>query len=385
MSALWWVLDGVMALVALLWVGLVVAARAASRDARFVIEATPPPTPPPAGPLVSIIIPARNEEAVIARAVRGALSQDWPALELLVIDDASEDRTAQEALAAGAGDPRLRVIPGRPLPEGWLGKPSACWHGQAQARGEFLLFVDADVALAPEAARRCVEEMEARGLDLLSLWGTWVMESFWMRVAQPVVGGFVRGAHPLDRCNDPDDSSVFANGQFILLRRSGYDRFGGHEAVRAEVLEDVRLAQAARSAGLRCGMFLAPGLFRVRLYTTLPELWRGMVKNFYHGMNREPALAVLAAAFVSGTTLGPPLTLAAGLAWGRWELAALSAASLFLMVLYRRLLDRPLGLPWGYALTHPLGTAILTGIILASCWRGLRKTPTLWKGRAVQS
>lgn len=383
MEALAWLLTALMALVGLLWPLLTLAAWWGARDKRFVLErAAPAPQPDP--PLLSLIIPARNEEAVIARAVRSALSQDWPRLEVIVVDDASEDQTRQRALEAGQGDERLRVIPGRPLPEGWLGKPSACWHGQSMAQGEFLLFVDADVELDPQAARRCVEVMQERDLGLVSLWGTWVMESFWMRVAQPVVGGFVRGAHPLDRCNDPADKTAFANGQLILTSRQAYQQLGGHEAVRAQVLEDVRLAQVAQERGVRLGMFLAPQLFRVRLYTTLPELWQGMVKNFYHGMNRQPALALLAAAFVASTTLLPLLTLALGLAWGLPCLAAASAWSLLWMPIYRVWADHGLELPRGYGLTHPLGTAVLVGVILTSMWRGVRGRPTLWKGRQVQ-
>jgi hypothetical protein len=380
-----WGCAAFLGLVSLLWALLVLGAWLAGRDRRYRLE--PVGQPPDAAeglPLVSLIIPARNEEAVIARAVRGALAQDWPALEVIVVDDASEDQTRARALEAGQGDPRLRVIQGRPLPQGWLGKPSACWHGQTQARGQRLVFVDADVALAPQAVRRAVEVAAERGLGLVSLWGTWVMGSFWMRVAQPVVGGFVRGAHPLDRCNDPARPEAFANGQFILFTREAYDAFGGHEAVKAEVLEDVRLAQAAKRAGVGCGMFLAPALFEVRLYTTLGELWRGMVKNTYHGMNRRPALALSALAFLSATTLLPWGTLAAGLALGDARLWGPSALSAGLMFVYRFFADKDLPIPRAYALTHPLGTAVLVGIIAASFWRGLRQKPTLWKGRAVQ-
>jgi hypothetical protein len=383
MEALAWGLTLYMALVGLLWPLLTLAAWAGARDRRFVLERAAPQSQKDP-PLLSVIIPARNEEAVIARAVRSALAQDWPNLEVLVVNDASEDQTHQRALEAGQGDPRLRVVSGRPLPAGWLGKPSACWHGQSLAGGELLLFVDADVELDPQAARRCVEVMQERQLGLVSLWGSWVMDSFWMRVTQPVVGGFVRGAHPLDRCNDPQDPTAFANGQLILTSRQAYARFGGHEAVRDQVLEDVRLAQVAQRSGVKLGMFLAPQLFRVRLYTTLPELWSGMVKNFYHGMDRKPALALLAAAFVAGTTLTPPLTLALGLWWGAPWLVAASLWSLLWMPLYRLWADRGLELPGAYALTHPLGTAVLTGIILTSMWRGVRGRPTVWKGRQVQ-
>ncbi len=384
LDALWMVATGLMAATGMLWVLLLLGMLGASKDKRFVLQSGDDVTLPPSPPKVSIIIPARNEEGFIGRAVSSALAQDYPALEVLVVDDASEDRTAQEATEAGGGDERLRVVPGRPLPDGWLGKPSACWHGQSLSEGEVLLFVDADIVLDPDATRQCVAALTERKLGMLSLWGTWVMESFWEKVAQPVVGGFVRGAHPLDKLNDPKRPEAFANGQFIMIRREDYHNFGGHEAVRAEVLEDVRFAQRAQAAGVRCGMFLAPSLFRVRLYTSLSEIWQGMLKNFYHGMNRQPRLAAAAAAFVSTTTLLPVALLVLALWLGHWPLAVAAGVNVLIMYAFRFVQDGAMGMDRLYGLTHPLGTAILVGIILTSMWRGLRGQTTLWKGRAVQ-
>lgn len=382
-AALWWGSTVLLALIALLWLLLIAAIAKAVSDTRFVLAARDADAPPPPQ-RVSVIIPARNEEGSIGKAVRAVLAQDHENLQLIVVDDASEDGTRQEALHAGGADPRLEVIPGRPLPEGWLGKPSAVFHGQSQADGDVLLFVDADVEIAPSAVRSCVAALEERNLDMLSLWGRWIMEGFWERVAQPVVGSFIRGAHPLDRCNDPNDPTVFANGQFIMIRREAYDRFGGHEAVRDEVLEDVRFAQRAGESGLRCGMFLAPELFQMRPYDSLSDLWSGYVKNFYHGTNRSAGKALTAAAFVSVTTLMPWLTLAVGAALGDVATTALSGGILGLQLIYRFIHDGAIGLPRIYGLTHPLGNAILVGIILHSTVRGLTGRKTSWKGRAVQ-
>ncbi len=378
---MWWVVVSVLGLVALLWVLLVVAIFKAVNDTRFTLT---PSTTRPAETLVSVIIPARNEEGSIGGAVRAVLAQDHPNLELIVVDDASEDRTRAEAEGAGGEDPRLRVVAGRPLPEGWLGKPSAVFHGRSHAKGDVLLFVDADVKIAPSAVRTCVAALEARGLDMLSLWGRWIMEGFWERVAQPVVGSFIRGAHPLDKCNDPADPTVFANGQFIMIRAEAYEKFGGHEAVRDEVLEDVRFAQRAAEAGLRCGMFLAPDLFEMRPYESLGDLWSGYVKNFYHGTGRSAGKAFSAATFVAVSTLLPAVTFAAGAALGDTTVTALSGAILGLQIVFRFVHDGAIGLPRIYGLTHVLGNAILVGIILHSTVRGLTGRTTSWKGRAVQ-
>lgn len=390
MAVLGWGLTALMGVTALLWVLLLTGVVMASRDRRYVLDADNAGHDDEArhrqgqAPLVSIIIPARNEEGSIGAAVRSALSQSWRRLEVIVVDDASDDGTADEAREAGGGDERLRVMPGRPLPAGWLGKPSAVWHGQSLASGDVLLFIDADVKLHRSAVSQCMEAMEERGLDMISLWGTWLMESFWERTVQPVVGGFVRGAHPLDKVNDPESPEAFANGQYIMIRRSAYDAFGGHQVVKDEVLEDVRFAQRAKAAGLRVGMFLAPSLFSVRLYTSLSEIWHGMLKNFYHGMNRSVGLALLAAAFVSTTTLLPFALVVLGGALGDEALIAASCLNIALMYGFRLAQDSLMGMSRVYGLTHPLGTAVLVGIILVSMWRGLRRRPTSWKGRAVQ-
>lgn len=380
------VLVVVLVLVNVMWTLLVVAAWVGGRDTRFVLPRDPDEATPAPGddaPKLSLIIPARNEAHVIGAAVRAALAQDWPNLELILIDDNSTDGTADRAREAAAGDPRLRILTGTPLPEGWKGKCWALWQAQQEADGALLLFVDADVQLGPQAARRACQTLLERDLGLLSLWGTWQVESFWERVAMPVVGGFVRGAHPLDRINDPEQPEAFANGQFILVSRVGYDAFGGHEAVRDQVLEDVRIAQVAKGAGLRCGMLLAPDLFRVRMYQNLRDLWLGFVKNFYHGMEQRVGVAVAAATFASTTTLLPWLCLAFALGAQELVLGALALGCVVQMYVFRFMQDGTYRMPRAYGITHPLGTAILVGIILHSAWRGLRGTPTQWKGRPV--
>jgi chlorobactene glucosyltransferase len=380
-EVLWWALTVVLGLVAVLWVLLWLAVYKAVHDTRFLLA---PTAGDPAPTKVSVIIPARNEEGAIGNAVRAVLAQDHTDLELIVVDDASEDATRAEALEAGKGDPRLRVIAGRPLPEGWLGKPSAVFHGRNHATGDVLLFVDADVKIAPTAVRTCVRALEERGLDMLSLWGRWIMVGFWERVAQPVVGSFIRGAHPLDKCNDPADPTVFANGQFIMIRAQAYEAFGGHETVRNEVLEDVRFAQRASEAGLVCGMFLAPDLFEMRPYESLADLWSGYVKNFYHGTGRSPGKALAAAFFVTTTTLVPAVTAAWGAATADPVIGGLSGLILLLQLAFRFVHDGAIGLPRVYGLTHILGNAVLVGIILHSTVRGLTGRKTSWKGRPVQ-
>ncbi len=335
-------------------------------------------------PLLSICIPARNEEGRIGNAVRSALAQDHPNFELIVVDDRSSDGTGEEALQAGEGDPRLRVILGTEPPSGWAGKPWACQRAASEARGVQLLFVDADLRLAPWAASRACGRMEQDELELLSLFGDWALESFWEGAVIPVIGWFIRGAVDLEAVNDPGRPEAFANGQFILVRRSGYDSLGGHEAVRAEVLEDVRLANAFKQRALPTGLFHAPGAFSVRLYAALAEIVAGYGKNLYEGMGRRPGVAIGALLFIAVSTLLPYLLLAACLAgqagswsgpgWG-WTLWLAGIAAL--IHLFRFRLERQDGRTGWHALTHPLGNLLFAWILL----RSLFGVEAEWKGR----
>lgn len=370
-------------LIQLLYWAMLIGVIRAGRDRRHTIS--PDPTAPcDDAPGVTIIVPARNEENSVGATVRSALAQRTGALErLVVIDDGSTDATAAEVRRAADGDERLTLIEGDGPAEGWLGKPFACWRGAAATGSEILLFVDADVLLGPDAVAACVAKLQADDLDMLSVWGTWTLSSFWERVAQPVAGGFVRGAHPLDRINDPDDDAVFANGQFIMITRGAYRRCGGHEAVKAEVLEDVRFAAVARAAGLSTGMFLGPEIFSVRLYDSLTSLWRGSVKNFYHGMNRRPSVAVAALTFLAVTVLWPWTALVIGVTLGDPTLVTLGVMIVVQLHALRLWQDWRADLAFRYGLTHELGVLVLMTIIVASAWRGVTGRSTLWKGRPV--
>ncbi|MCB9793299.1 MAG: glycosyltransferase [Alphaproteobacteria bacterium] len=336
-------------------------------------------------PLLSICIPARDEAGRIGPCVRAALASDYPELEVVVVDDRSSDGTGEEALAAADGDPRFRLVLGSEPPAGWAGKPWACQRASGEARGALLLFVDADVQLAPWAARAAVARLLRDQLAMLSLFGDWALESFWERAVIPVVGWFIRGAVDLDAANKVGRPEAFANGQFILVRGDSYAQVGGHEAVKSEVLDDVRLARAFKRRALPCGVLHAPGSFRVRLYTSLGEIVRGYTKNLYEGMDRRPLLGVGAVLFVFVSTLSPYLILLAAaltrlaLGWHllTWPWVAWLIGIVALIHLFRWRLERADGRGGAHALTHPLGNLIFTWILLRSVF-GVEST---WKGR----
>lgn len=372
--------GGVLGVLTLLWLLLIAGVGAWGRRWRL----DPEGAPRGRAPRVSICVPARNEEGRIGGCVEALLAQDYPDLEIVVIDDRSEDDTSREALSASKDDPRFLLISGTDPRPGWAGKPWACTRAAGESTGELLLFVDADVRLAPWATRAAVARFQQDDLALLSIYGTWTLESFWERALVPVVGWFIRGAVDLDAANDPGRPEAFANGQFILVRRDAYDKVGGHGAVKGEVLEDVKLARAFKARALRCGMYYAPEAFRVRLYTSLAEIVRGYGKNLYEGMDRRPALALGAVFFIFVGTLGPFLLLAAmagmwlATGWSPGALWFLWAAGLCgLVFAFRWRLERADGRSGWYALTHPLGNLVFVWILM----RSMFLVETEWKGR----
>ena len=335
-------------------------------------------------PLVSICIPARNEARCIADCVRAAMQQDYAHFELLVVDDRSEDDTAALAEEAAGGDSRFRLFGGQEPPAGWAGKAWACQRLSAESAGQLLLFIDADVRLAPWALSAAVAEQQKRGSALLSLFGDWDLRSFWEVTVVPVVGWLIRGAINLDEVNSSNSPTAFANGQFILVERDAYLRVGGHEAVQAEVLDDVRLAQAFNTRALPCTLLHAPGAFRVRLYTSLSEIISGYSKNLYEGMDRRLSVGCGAILFVFvGTVLpfvifGTLLYVQVALHWDISLLwTAWAAAICGLIVFFRWRIERMDGRTGAYAFSHLLGNLVLVWILL----RAIFSLESEWKGR----
>ncbi len=341
-------------------------------------------------PLVSLLIPARNEERVIAACVAGALSQSYPALEVIVVDDGSSDRTPA-ILASFGGDPRLRILHGRPLPSGWVGKCNACQQLGEQARGAWLLFLDADTTPAPDLVAALLSNAEQRQLDLLTILPLLELGSFWERAVLPPFLALIIGLYPIERFDHPATrpEQVLANGQCIFVRRAAYAAIGGHGAVHNEVLEDVRLAQAIRRAGYRVGGGEAPDLLRVRMYTSGSEVAAGLIKNAAAGYRSGGARSAWSALYQIGLAFGPFNLLALGLglvlqgggpaAWASLSLGALAllAALSLWGALYRRLYR----LSPGYGLIWPLGMLAYLLIAGWGIWRVRSGRGVIWKGR----
>jgi chlorobactene glucosyltransferase len=347
--------------------------------------------PPVEGTLVSIIIPARNEAGTIETVVRSVLASQYRPFELLVVDDCSTDETATTVERLAGADRRVRLVRGTPLPGGWYGKPWACEQGFRAARGELLLFTDADTRHAPELLGRAVAALRREQADLVTVAPRQLCLGFWERVIMPQIW-LLLGLryHPgrVNRARRPRD--VIANGQFILTTRAAYEWVGGHGAVRDEVAEDLALAQTYLRHGCRLHFAFAERLMETRMYQNLRELLEGWSKNVYLGGRRsfpdEPVLRALVPVMLAAATvfwLIPPAVLSAG-ALGA-DVAGLQVAAAVatgLSALFWALVSYGMKIPVLYGLLYPAGAAMALYIFARSTWRGSRRVE--WRGRLYE-
>ncbi len=331
-------------------------------------------------PRVSVIIPARNEAANIERVLTSLRASTYPDLEILVVDDRSADDTFAIASRVAGADPRVRVLAGAELPSGWFGKPWACVQGFRGARGELLLFTDADTWHAPDALEHAVGAMHREDAGMVTVITGLDCLTFWERVAMPMflVPLAIR-YHPqrINRARHARD--VIANGQFILVQREAYLAAGTHEAVRGEVAEDLMLSQVWFRKGFRSYIAFAEDLVRTRMYTGLGQIVEGWSKNFYLGGRAsfpdEPVWRALVPVAASGAAVF-------WIAPAAWLVAAPGPAAVTAFLLatgFWALVARGMRIPGRYGLSHPLGAAVLLYIAVRSAWRGDRRVE--WRGR----
>jgi chlorobactene glucosyltransferase len=342
--------------------------------------------PDGSGPMVSIIVPARNESANIATVAHSILATTYQPFELLIVDDRSTDDTA--AIVERLAEPRLRLIRGEQLPEGWYGKPWACFQGYREARGELLLFTDADTRHQPELLGRAVGELQKERAALVTVSPTQRCVTFWERVIMPQVWLLLAlRYHPraVSRARRPRD--VIANGQFILTTREAYEAVGTHTAVRHEVAEDLALAQAYVGRGLKLQFTFAERLMETRMYHGLSHLIEGWSKNIYLGGRRSfpdeplrramvPAMLVLAMLYWLVPLVG---LIAAAVEPSLAPLAPAAWLAIGLSGLFWVLISYGMEIPVVYGLLYPVGALMTLYIVLRSTWRGGRRVE--WKGR----
>lgn len=335
--------------------------------------------------LVSAIIPARNEEASIARAVESVAAQ--PEIgEVIVVNDQSTDRTGEILLGLAARIPKLKVLQTGVLPSGWTGKNYAVSVGAAAARGDWLLFTDADTFHLPASTAHALADAHQHDAALVSYSPEQEMETFWERALIPFVFWRLSKRYQFNRINDPRVPDAAANGQFVLVRADAYREAGGHSAAAREVVEDVALARRVKRAGY--GIFFAPGsgVVRTRMYRTFLSMWQGWTKNLYPLMGGTPGRLVRELlAVIPWFELGAMVSI-----WAYLH-SAYGVSGLFLpifiaiAVLGRQLehaaeLHRNL-FPSAYVQYYVPGACLYTAALIASWWKNTHGS-VAWKGRA---
>lgn len=329
---------------------------------------------------VSVLVPARDEADAIAACLRAVLAQQRIArLEVVVLDDGSIDGTAHAARAVAPLDDRLRVLTGRPLPSGWLGKPHACAQLAAAADpgSGVLVFVDADVRLEPYAVAAAVGVLDDARLDVVCPYPRQLAGTIAERLVQPLLQWSWLTFLPLRLAErSPRPSVTAGNGQFLVVRRDAYLQAGGHEAVRAEVLDDIALVRAVKSSGGRGGIVDGTRLATCRMYRGWPQLRDGYGKSLWSAFGSGPgaaaAVGVLFLAYIV-----PPVAAMRG---SRFGLVGYLGG-----VAGRTVAARATGgTSWPDAFGHPASVAML-GWLTARSVRGRRRGALHWKGRPVGS
>jgi hypothetical protein len=352
----------------------VLAARNCIRNAGRV--PTPPADPPVVGERVSVLLPARDEAHRISPTVRSLLAQERvPDLEILVLDDNSTDGTGELVTALAAGDPRLRVLRGRPLADGWKGKPHACMQLAEAATGDVLVFVDADVEFAPIAVAAAVATLRSAGLGLLSPFPRQLMGSPIERLYQPMINWTWMANLP--RTADPATGlpgTVVANGQFLVLDAAAYRKAGGHGAIRQAVLDDLALLHAVLATGAKAAAVDGTALAACRMYRGGRELVDGYTKWMCDWVDTPRKVA-----WAAGTVgLVDVLPFLAALRGSRIGLVGYLGSVFGRVVVARRFAEPALP----YALAHPAAATMSVAMIVESRRRSRRGART-WKGRTV--
>ena len=345
---------------------------------------------------LTVVIPAFNEAHNIEACVASVLANQPPCRDwsLLVVDDESSDATVENALRAGSAAPHFRLIQAgpRPVNERWVGKNWACSRAVDQVSSDWLLFIDADVRLKPDALKRALAQALDEQADLLSLAPRLSCGCLAEWMVQPIMASLLGLGFPILETNDPASPVAFAAGPFMLFKASTYRQIGGHRALAGEVVEDLALARAIKAGGHRLRYLLGLDAVDLRMYSDLAALWEGWTKNWFLGLDRDPVKALGAALVVVLMFSVPWLLLPASLvllwlqpllasAW--WWLMALASVAILQQLLLRLWtrsnFDVPITLWW----LMGAGGLLVGAIGPVSIWRTYTGRGWTWKGRSL--
>ncbi|NUU59762.1 glycosyltransferase [Paenibacillus agri] len=330
---------------------------------------------------LSILIPARDEATNIGPCLESVLNCGLPPdTEILVLDDSSTDGTADVARDAGQG--RVRVLAGQPLPSGWLGKSHACAQLAEAARGEWLLFLDADIRLRPGALMAALTTARGQGCGLITGFPRQTTVSWLERLIVPLMNFTILCHLPLPLVRGSGDPRfVAAHGGFMLIHRETYGDAGGHAGIRTELVDDMALARAVKRSGNPVTLTDITDYTDMRMYHNAREVWNGYRKNIYDGLGRRPLLLLAILVFYILLYVMPPVMLVFAIAEGCGTAMLWSAGGMMTGMAIKRVSDGSGKQPSWLCLLMPVSILCLVGISIAS-WRGsLPGRGYEWKGR----
>ncbi len=327
-------------------------------------------------PRVSLLVPARNEATNLAETLPMLLATEYPDLEILVLDDGSTDSTARVVRSFMAGDTRLRLLAGLPLPPGWLGKNWACHQLAEAATGEVLVFCDADVSAGSGAVRQTVVAMQAHSAGAVTVLPRHQLDGWIQRAVVPLITQMpALMLLPFSLvARHPARSLVIGNGQWLAFTRESYGASGGHAAVRAEVVEDVALARRVKCAGYRLVPMVSTSELTVSMYRDAAALREGFAKNLYALAGGHPASFTPVLLGFCLVAIYPWIGAALGAPGAVLPLALLLTIRLVGILILRQ------GI--GSLILHPAGSALCVAIALESFIATQRRT-LQWKGRPI--
>jgi glycosyltransferase involved in cell wall biosynthesis len=328
-------------------------------------------------PRVSIIVPARNEAAMIENAMHSLLTIDYPDYEVIAVDDRSEDATGAilDRLKAECGS-RLVVVHVRELPPRWLGKTHAMWSAARAATGEWILFSDADVVHAPEALRRAVHYAVQEQADHMVLLPTMLMESAGERMMIPFFQTMFIFAFRPWKVRDPKARDSIGVGAFNLIRRAAYEKIGTYESMRLSVVDDMRLGEKVKQAGLASRVAFGEGMVTVRWAVGARGVVQNLTKNFFAQVRYNVAFAIAASCGLLWLHLGPWLGTAFAPGWSRVGYAV----ALGSVVAVYAGMGRRLKIGKGYVLLHPVASVVMVFTLLRSAAVTLARGGVEWRG-----
>lgn len=332
---------------------------------------------------ISVLIPARNEETGIEESLNCLLTSPFRPLEILVLDDASTDRTAEIVARLAEQDKRVRLLQSAELPHGWNGKQHACWQLAQAAEHDWLLFLDADVHMSTDALPRIAQQLATTPCDLLSGFPHQVTGTLSEKLLIPLMHVVLLGFLPLDQMRASRKPEFGAGcGQLFIAQRTAYFACGGHRAIQGSRHDGLKLPRAFRSANLVTDLFDATDIASCRMYTSLQQVVRGLLKNATEGIAQPRLIGIFSVFLLGGQTL-PILSFGHALYWG-WSTTAIVILFVATLLSYlpRTLAALQFRQSWIGVLLNPIAVA---AFLVLQWWAMIRamlgRQPIAWRGR----